>query len=191
MSKIVRQLLDFSRSRPAAHHPFDLNKLCRETIELLHSVARKANVNLLFDSEQANAIVNADEEQLKQVFINLVVNAIQAMGDGGNVSLTLNCPTGPLPDDAQAVKNQRLDDFFCVEVRDRGTGMTSEQMERIFEPFYTTKEIGRGTGLGLSIAYGIVKDHDGWIDVSGEPDCGSSFRVFLPKETAREASRDV
>jgi signal transduction histidine kinase len=185
MSKIVRQLMDFSRSRPVAHHPFDLNKLCRETIELLHSVARKANVNLLFNSKQANATVNADEEQLKQVFINLIVNAIQAMPAGGNVSLTLDCLTGPLPSDVRPDTNQRLDDFYCVEVRDQGTGMTSEQMERIFEPFYTTKEIGQGTGLGLSIAYGIVKDHDGWIDVSGEPGCGSSFRIFLPKEADR------
>lgn len=179
MSKIVRQLMDYSRSKPAAHVPIDLNKLCRETIELLHSVARKSDVNLLFDSSTTDAVVGADEEQLKQVFINLIINAIQSMPDGGNVRVLISQPSGP-PSDKCATTTS-LDGFFCVEVRDQGGGITPDQMDRIFEPFYTTKEIGQGTGLGLSIAYGIITDHEGWIEVTGLPDGGTSFRVYLPK----------
>jgi signal transduction histidine kinase len=179
MSKIVRQLMDFSHSKPAVHQPIELNHLCRGAVELLHAVARKSNVNLLFDSKQSEATVLADEEQLKQVLINLIMNAIQAMPEGGNVTVVLSCKSGALPDGSDIEKT--LDDFYCVEIRDQGVGMSAEQMERIFEPFYTTKEIGKGTGLGLSIAYGIIKDHDGWMDAAGEPGKGSSFRVFLPK----------
>ena len=184
MSNIVQRLMDFSRRKPAVHKATDLGKLCRAMVELLHSVARKTNVNLLYDSTLTSAIVQADEAQLKQVFINLIMNAIQAMPDGGNVTVSLDCKTGPPLDGFDIEKP--LDDFYCVGIRDQGVGMTTEQMKMVFEPFYTTKGIGKGTGLGLSIAYGIVKDHDGWIDITGEPGQGSCFRVFLPKSSPQQ-----
>lgn len=185
MSKIVRQLMDFSRSRPSVSRTVDLNELCGETIELLHSVARKSDVNLLFDSATPDAWVQADEEPLKQVFINLIMNAIQAMPKGGNVNMKLSLEERAAATNAE-LRDLPFEKFYCVEILDQGVGMTPEQMERVFEPFYTTKEIGKGTGLGLSIAYGIAKDHDGWIEVAGTPGAGSCFRVFLPRSTQQD-----
>ena len=179
MTGIVRQLLDFSRSKPAARTHLDLNALLRSTIELLHSVSYKVNVNLIFDSTAESAMADANEEQLKQVFLNLIMNAVQSMPDGGTVQTKL-----ALAKDAQPPPGEDLveavDDYYCVSIQDRGIGIPPAQLSRIFEPFFTTKEIGTGTGLGLSIAYGIIKEHGGWIKVESEEGKGSCFRVFLP-----------
>ena len=182
MTGIVRQLLDFSRSKPAAREQVDLNALVRSTIELLHSVSYKVNVNLLFDSTAQSATVNANEEQLKQVFINLIMNAVHSMPSGGNVHVQLE-----RSDEAQPPAGEEVVDnaagYFCVSIQDQGEGIPESQLERIFEPFFTTKEIGSGTGLGLSIAYGIIKEHSGWIKVESVEGSGSCFRVFLPVVT--------
>ena len=182
MTGIVRQLLDFSRSKPAARTQVDLNALMRSTIELLHSVSYKVSVNLLFDSMAEPAMVDANEDQLKQVFLNLIMNAIQAMPDGGNVNAQLELAedaTPPAGNDAADANS-----YFCVSIKDHGVGIPEAQLDRIFEPFFTTKEIGSGTGLGLSIAYGIIKEHGGWIDVQSQEGKGSCFQIFLPVPAA-------
>ena len=183
MTGIVRQLLDFSRSKTTARAKVDLNSVVRSTIELLHSVSYKVNVNLLFDAATEPALVNADEEQLKQVFINLIMNAIQSMPAGGNLNAKIEF-TNEQP---KAGRNVASNDngYHCVSIHDQGVGMSASTVERIFEPFFTTKEVGSGTGLGLSIAYGIIKEHDGWIDVESEEGKGSHFHVYLPAQSDR------
>ena len=183
MTGIVRQLLDFSRSKPTARTQVDLNALMRSTVELLHSVSYKVNVNLLFDSNVDRAIADANEEQLKQVFLNLIMNAVHSMPDGGNVQIQLELAKVAQPP-AGGDLNDSADDYYCIAVQDHGVGVPEAQLERIFEPFFTTKEVGSGTGLGLSIAYGIIKEHHGWIDVESQSGTGSCFRVFLPVPNA-------
>ena len=178
MTGIVRQLMDFSRSKPTTRASVDLNTVVRSTIELLHSVSYKVNVSLLFDSAIETAVVNADEEQLKQVFINLIMNAIQAMPEGGNVNTTIEL-TDSQPSSGRDIPISEIG-YHCVSIRDQGHGISTSELERIFEPFFTTKEIGSGTGLGLSIAYGIIKEHDGWIEVESKEGEGSCFRIYLP-----------
>ena len=184
MTGIVRQLLDFSRSKPTAQAKVDLNDILRSTIELLHSVSYKVNVNLLFDTTVDPALISADEEQLKQVFINLIMNAIQSMPEGGNIDTRIDHADVQPPNvqNSSASENR----YHCVTIRDYGQGMSEEILERVFEPFYTTKEIGSGTGLGLSIAYGIVKEHDGWIDVESKEGEGSCFKIYLPVQSDQD-----
>ena len=185
MTGIVRQLLDFSRSKPTARSHVDLNAILRSTIELMHSVSYKVKVSLLFDSASGPALIHGDEDQLKQVFINLIMNAIQAMPDGGNVNAKIEFasiqPSGGR--DVPASENG----FHCVSIQDQGPGIPELEMERIFEPFFTTKGVGAGTGLGLSIAYGIIKEHDGWIEVESNEGKGSCFRIYLPVQADQNA----
>ena len=179
MTGIVRQLLDFSRGKPAARSHVDLNAVVRSTIELLHSVSYKVNVNLLFDSTAESATVNANEAQLKQAFINLVMNAVHSMPAGGNVQAQIELIEEVQPPAGEKVVD-KADSYFCVSIQDHGVGIPKSQLDRIFEPFFTTKEIGTGTGLGLSITYGIIKEHGGWVKVESEEGTGSCFQVFLP-----------
>jgi two-component system NtrC family sensor kinase len=110
--------------------------------------------------------IHGDRKSLQQVFLNLFINAIQAMLDGG--SLSLRAYAAP---DGQWLK---------VEVKDTGIGIDSGDLPRIFDPFYTTKQVGRGTGLGLSVTYGIVEKHGGHIEVESQKGQGSTFTVVLP-----------
>jgi two-component system cell cycle sensor histidine kinase/response regulator CckA len=120
--------------------------------------------------------VRASADELQQVCINLCINAIQAMPSGGRLMLS----TG-----AHARRKPGLDTappgrYVVLEVADTGVGVSPEDRERIFEPFYSTKPDAGGTGLGLAVSLGIVKDHDGWIDVEPRPEGGTVFRVYLP-----------
>jgi CheY-like chemotaxis protein len=123
--------------------------------------------------------VQADVGMLEQVLVNLVVNSRDAMPRGGQLIIGTELRSF---DTAQTDKNRetRCGRFVALSVRDTGTGISAEHLPRIFEPFFTTKEVGKGTGLGLATVYGIVKQHDGWIDVTTEVGVGSTFTLFLP-----------
>jgi hypothetical protein len=126
-----------------------------------------------------NAVVVADPGQLDQVLINLVANARDAMPQGGTIDITTGVVT--LEDDfAKRYDQENAREYVLLTVSDSGAGMTESVMGRIFDPFFTTKEVGKGTGLGLSMVYGIVKQHNGIIEVSSEIGKGSSFRIYLP-----------
>ena len=121
----------------------------------------------------------ADESNVEQILINLALNARDAMPNGG----TIRIATRLVRLDAAAVRgnpNARAGRFVCLAVSDTGCGMTPEVLSRIFDPFYTTKEVGKGTGLGLSTIHGIVQQHRGWVEVASEVGLGSTFQVFLP-----------
>ena len=178
MTGIVKQLLDFSRRAPSLKARIDLDALLRSSIELLHSVSYKVDVNLLLDTSEEHAIIDANEEQLKQVLINLIMNAIQSMPDGGNVNIKLQ-RSEQLPPSSSGVEANG-NGYFRVSIQDHGEGIEAENLKRIFEPFFTTKDVGAGTGLGLSISYGIVTEHQGWIAVESIPGKGSRFDVYLP-----------
>jgi signal transduction histidine kinase len=143
---------------------------------MLEPLRHKRDVTVSVESDGDSA-ARIESDQMQQVLTNIFVNAIQAMCDGGSLSVRI-CR------DRVAVqgKGQDTAEYLCVRVEDTGTGMDENTKSRIFEPFFTTKDVGDGTGLGLSVAFGIVEDHGGWIDVESEPGRGSVFSIYLPPE---------
>lgn len=176
MAGIIRQLMDFARSRPGNRQACDLCSLVQSTCGLMQPLAAQHDVKLDFQclTQQPNLI--ADYSQLQQVILNLVSNAIQASPEGGRVDLVVNAETLSAAKEGQA--NQ---EYLRLVITDEGPGIPPENRERLFEPFFTTKDVGQGTGLGLSIAYGIVQEHGGWIDVRNGEQRGAVFCVYLPK----------
>lgn len=178
MTAIIRQLLDFARRNTLHRVKVDLWQIAHDTVELLAPLAQKHCVSIDLPENRDAAIALADGAQLQQVLTNLIVNAIQAMHDGGAVRLEIEPERAVPPEDVEAAEG----DFFRIDVTDEGVGIAEEDLDQLFEPFFTTKDVGQGTGLGLSIAYGIVQEHGGWIDVTSQPGHGSCFSVHLPKE---------
>jgi signal transduction histidine kinase len=181
ISGIVRQLLDFARRRPPQRATLDLRDVLARTIDLLQPMAEKNSVRLRLASPEleTDPLVQADAGQLQQVLTNIVMNAIQAMPSGGDVTLELAAvdernPTAPT--------GERPAPYWRIGITDQGLGIGPEHLPHIFEPFFTTKDVSEGTGLGLSIAYGIVQEHVGWIGVRSRVGGGSRFDVYLPRE---------
>lgn len=162
--KIVIDLKGFSRVDAAEYETIDINKFLESTINIIWSGLEHnpaMNRELL-----ATATVTCRPQQLNQVFMNLLQNAVQAIGESGEIT----------------VRTFDRDDGVCVEVSDNGSGIAPEHLDRIFEPFFTTRPVGKGTGLGLSISYDIVKKHGGDISVASEVGKGTTFCVRIPLE---------
>jgi two-component system, cell cycle sensor histidine kinase and response regulator CckA len=124
--------------------------------------------------------VKVDVSQFEQVIVNLAVNARDAMPDGGKLTVrTANVPASESA--SYAYKAMPAADYVLIEVSDTGTGIPSEIVDKVFEPFFSTKEVGKGTGLGLSTVYGIIKQTDGFIFLESAPGIGTTFRIFLPR----------
>jgi CheY-like chemotaxis protein len=137
------------------------------------------NIETIFTASSAPAWVRADTGMLEQVVMNLCINARDAMPKGGRLRLE----TGLVEfghADANGHTDARPGRFVCLVITDTGCGMEESVLRRIFEPFFTTKEAGKGTGLGLATVYGIVKQHEGWVEVESAAGRGSSFRIYLP-----------
>jgi two-component system NtrC family sensor kinase len=180
MTQIIRQLLDFARPRPVEKTQTDLHAIATQTARLLRPMADKAGVQIMVEGPDEPAQAVADPGQMQQVLTNLVVNSLHASGNGGTVRLgcrreMLTPPANPGGPNGP---------FLRVYVADTGHGMDAETQARMFDPFFTTKDVGTGTGLGLSIAYGIVRDHGGWIDVKSAPGAGTTISIHLPLEAA-------
>lgn len=180
MTVIIRQLLDFARRNTPHRIKVDLWNILQDTIALLDPLAQKQAVAFQLPETREPMPAMVDPGQLQQVLTNLIVNAVQALPDGGQVRLAVETERTTPPDDAEAPAGE----FFRIDVEDDGAGIAEENLDQLFEPFFTTKDIGQGTGLGLSIAYGIVQEHGGWIGVRSRPGEGSCFSVYLPKETS-------
>ncbi|CAN5914639.1 hypothetical protein BH11MYX3_BH11MYX3_40300 [soil metagenome] len=176
MTALIRQLLDFARPRPLHKAPVNVSTVAGRVCQLVATIARTANVTLTPPPADESLRIAADDGQLTQVLTNLVVNGIQATPAGGSVTLTAK-----LVDQLQpAYVGSEEQRWMTIEVKDTGSGLDEAARARIFEPFYTTKEVGAGTGLGLSVSWGLVREHGGWIDVQSTPGDGSTFTVFLP-----------
>jgi signal transduction histidine kinase len=181
MTAIIRQLLDFARRSAPHRASVDLRQVVRQTANLLTGIAERRGVAISVADLSQPAPVNVDVGQIQQVLSNLVVNATHAMPDGGNVRLSIHRQRARPPREHEGSEG----DYCRVDVRDEGVGINEEDVPHVFEPFFTTKELGEGTGLGLSIAYGIVREHGGWIDVTSRPGEGSCFSVYLPEESSQ------
>jgi signal transduction histidine kinase len=177
MTKIIRQLLDYARRRPLQKTVVDLRQIVHQTFGFLAPLNQK-HVELKLIDGDVPAILKADEGQIQQMLINLIVNAIQAMPQGGTVEVGFDHDQVKPTTGYMALKGK----YICIHVRDTGQGISEDDLQHIFEPFFTRKNVGLGTGLGLSIAYNIIQEHGGWIDVKSQKGAGSCFSVYLPQE---------
>ncbi len=175
-AQLTRQLLAFSRRQMLQITRLDLNEVLDHLLKMLRRVLRE-DISLELKMAREPLWLDADAGMMEQVVMNLVVNARDAMPTGGRLTLATEAvefTTGALP----ATSEARPGKFICLVVADTGLGMNEETCRRIFEPFFTTKEVGKGTGLGLATVYGIVKQHNGWIEVESAEKRGTVFRVF-------------
>lgn len=188
-SGLTRQLLMFGRKQPMEPRDLDLNALVEEMLKMLRRVI-EANIQLECEYGQGLPHIKGDRGMLEQVLMNLVVNARDAMPDGGK--LTIRTERVEIGAEAARVSAEaRPGQFLCLSVTDTGTGIAAEHLPRIFEPFFTTKKAGMGTGLGLATVYGIIKQHEGWVEVSSELGKGSVFRILLPALADASQSKEV
>ena len=177
-SDLVKQLLAFSRSKPAREVAFDINDLTRGLLKMLRRLIPE-NIELDFVPAFGVPTVQGDPSQIEQVMLNLCLNARDAMPEGGRLTLETEnvIINGRFRETHPWARPGR---YVLISVSDTGSGMTPEVRERIFEPFFTTKEAGKGTGLGLATAYAIVEQHRGLLHVYTELGRGSAFKVYLP-----------
>ena len=195
ITKIIQQLLDFARRPQRARGRVDLQKVTADALEFLEHQLEQFHIEVVQlpyerepraegDSVEApdRPEVSADADQLQQVILNLCVNALQAMPEGGRLTVALHGLARRRP----GLDAAPMERYVVLAVADTGIGIPEADRERIFEPFYSTKTPSEndpaGTGLGLAVSNGIVKDHDGWIEIDSPADGGTIFRVFLPAE---------
>jgi PAS domain S-box-containing protein len=175
---LTRQLLTFSRRQVMQPRRLDLNEVVSNMTMMLGRILGE-DIALQLNYWPEPAFIKADASMMEQVLLNLVVNARDAMPKGGQLAIKIaSLKTGPNP--RTYPSEARAGEFVCLNVSDTGCGINPENLRRIFEPFFTTKDVGKGTGLGLATVYGIINQHQGWIEVDSEVGKGSSFRVFLP-----------
>lgn len=183
-AELTRQLLAFARRQPIEPKVLNINEVVKEMVSMLRRITPE-NIDLTFEAGENLWPVKADPTQINRLLVNLVTNARDAIRETGHIRL--------------ATANRKVDEAFCqgrpfcrigeyveITVSDDGIGMEEEMLSCIFEPFFTTKPAGEGTGMGLSIVYGIVKQHDGFIDVKSEPGFGTVFSVYLPRYKGKE-----
>ncbi|HUD49646.1 MAG TPA: response regulator [Candidatus Baltobacteraceae bacterium] len=188
-ANLTRQLLAFSRRQMMRSQPVNLDDIIKNLSKMLKRIIGE-DIDLRCNYTPLLPPVQADIGMLEQVLVNLVVNARDAMPDGGKLLITTEQLTFEMGPDL-AHPEGRPGKFVCATVKDTGLGISGENLPRIFDPFFTTKEIGKGTGLGLATVYGIVKQHQGWIEVCSQVGCGSSFKIYLPAlEIARPAANE-
>jgi PAS domain S-box-containing protein len=175
---LTRQLLAFGRKQDIQFHPLNLNHVISNFTKMLKRVIGE---HIVLQCHYAETLppINADVGMIEQILINLIVNARDAMPAGGSISVTteaVSIDAGYADTHPEAQPGN----FICLTISDTGTGISAEGLPRIFEPFFSAKEMGRGAGPGLAAVYGVVKQHQGWIDVSSQLGRGTTFKIFLP-----------
>ena len=178
ITRIIQRLLDFTRRKvgTAAKAEVNLNELSLTTMELLAGQFSSAKVRTRLERTEGLPRVAGDADRLQQVMINILLNAVQAMPDGGTVVVETRVVRRTRPGLEEGAEQP----FVAFTVTDTGVGIPLDIRDKIFDPFYTTKEGRGGTGLGLAVCSGIVKEHDGWIDVEAHAGGGAVFAVYLP-----------
>lgn len=162
-ARIVQGILSFARENKPHYHEFNLAQLIDETLDLLQHRLETADINVVTELQE-HLYMNGDANQIQQVLVNVILNAVQASPEGGTINI-----------------NAREElDYVSIEIIDTGTGISNENLSRVFDPFFTTKNEGEGTGLGLSVSYGIVKHHGGTIHLQNVDDSGLRVAILLP-----------
>jgi signal transduction histidine kinase len=164
-SEIVKGLLDFSRSERPEFEPLAITRVIDETLKLVRNQVMLSGIQVEKDILPEVPLISGDHKSLQQVFLNLFINAIQAMPDGGSLQIKVHTEDGH---------------WLKIDVGDTGAGIDPQHLPHIFDPFYTTKEVGRGTGLGLSVTYGIIEKHGGHIEAHSQKGKGTLFTITMP-----------
>lgn len=177
-AQLTKSLLAFSRKQIIDLKPQNLNEIIKDVEKFLRRIIGE-DIKLKTRASAKNLTILADRGQIEQVLMNLATNARDAMPEGGELTIE----TAIIQIDKEYIKNHNYGEpgmYALLSVTDSGMGMDEKTRQKIFEPFFTTKEMGRGTGLGLAMIYGIVKQHDGYIDVYSVPEKGTTFRIYMP-----------
>jgi len=185
---LVSQLLTFSRRQSIRPVLLNLNRTVDHLKKMLPYLIGE-NIFVVANLEPNLWITRADETQMGQIIINLAVNARDAMPQGGR--LTIKTQNVLLDEECSTTRSEaHLRRFVSLSIQDIGVGMDQETIKHIFEPFFTTKEVGKGTGLGLSVVYGIVKQHQGWINVYSKVNQGSVLEIYLPAFSGKAEDKE-
>ena len=175
ITRIVSQLLNFTRTKPLEVKSLRLSPLLQGVLEFFDLQLEKNGIAAALDCPETLPEIMADPDQIQQVCFNIVLNAVQAMPQGGKLTIRAS-RTVPRNDREDLIKDQ----YIKIAIADTGTGISQEHLSRVFDPFFTTKEVGKGTGLGLAVSYSIVRNHGGWINVNSREGEGSVFCLYLP-----------
>ncbi len=172
-STIIKGLLGFARASAAEKAPTNINDVIEHSLNIVRNKADFFNIKIVTDFDEYLSKVKADSSQLQQVFLNMIMNAADAVEGKGTIAMI----TRNIRDNSG--------DWVEIEFRDTGPGIDDENLAKIFEPFFTTKPVGKGTGLGLAVSHGIIHEHGGSISVKTKQGEGTSFFIKLPayKET--------
>jgi len=162
--KVVHNMLGYARKMEPRLEDVDVNDTVNQTITMLENYARTNNIDIQTDLADDLPIIASDQAQLQQVFLNLISNAIDAIGKNGQIE----------------VNSRRTGSHIHVNIKDDGPGLAEDKLKKIFDPFYTTKESGKGTGLGLWVSYSIIEKMGGTINVNSEAGAGATFTVEIP-----------
>ena len=183
-TELIQQILDFSSRSMIERQPLDLAALTKNIIALLRRTIPE-NVQITLNIKPGAYTVKADKGRIQQALTNLATNARDAMPQGGDLQFTLSAIT-VAPTDVPPMPAMPPGEWVCLTVSDTGTGMSKTVRQHLFEPFFTTKDIGKGTGLGLAQVYGIVRLHEGYINVDTNIGQGTTFSIYLPLRKEQE-----
>ncbi|HQU71592.1 MAG TPA: ABC transporter substrate binding protein [Calditrichia bacterium] len=189
LKDLVKQILAFSRQSEQKVQPIKLNPLVKEALRLVRSMI-PATIEIQADLNREVGLVNANPTQIHQMVMNLVTNAFHAMQDTGGV-LTVELSEREIGDGCEHYVDVAPGNYTCLRVRDTGVGIEKEHLDKIFDPYFTTKAEGRGTGLGLSVVHGIVKGYGGDIHIDTEPGKGTTICVLLPVSEAESLPEEA
>jgi len=162
----VKNLLEFARQSEPEMRILNINEVLKQSVAITAHAAELQNIKMAINLNSELPNIEGDSDKLQQVFVNMIINAIQAMPDGGELTI--------------ATLFAKDDNFVEIEISDTGCGILEENIKKLFDPFFSTKETGEGTGLGLSVSLGIVERHGGAIDVRSKIGDGSTFTIKLP-----------
>jgi signal transduction histidine kinase len=176
ITKIIRQVLDSSRKSEPRLSEVDVLRVVHETLEFVDGMLRRNHIEARVSAADGLVPIAGDADEIQQVCLNMIMNALHAMPDGGALTVSLRLVTRR----KEGLELSPPSPYLMLEISDSGPGIPFADREKIFEAFFTTKESGLGSGLGLAVSKGIVKDHEGWIEVDDAPEGGACFRVFLP-----------
>jgi two-component system NtrC family sensor kinase len=173
---IIKRLLDFAREKHPEKKFADINQIIEDTVRIVERPAHLRDIEITMDLDRMLPPIWIDADQIKQVIMNMIVNAQHAVEEKGNITIRTRRAGQRRPSEQPAESIPMLE----ISIVDTGCGIPEKNLRRIFDPFFTSKDVGKGTGLGLSVSHGIVEAHNGAIEVQSKVGEGSTFSVFLP-----------